>query len=256
MPKIGDTAPQFSLPSSGGGRVSLSDFAGKKLVLYFYPKDDTPGCTKEACDFRDNSSAYRAAGAEIVGVSPDSASAHDDFKAKYQLPFPLLADEDHSVAEAYGVWTEKTLYGRTFMGVERTTFVIDEHQKIAAIFNRVQVDGHADHVLAVLKGEQPAPTPIERPVSKTAGRPVGSEPAPMARPAKPAPAPAPKAAAKPVKKAAAPKKAVAKKPAKKAAKAVAKKPAKKVAKKVAKKSAPKKPGKKSAKKPAKKAKKK
>src|SRR5580698_1348554 len=115
----GKKAPAFSLKDQDGTLHKLSDYAGKSVVLYFYPKDDTPGCTKEACDFRDSNGAYRQAGAEIVGISPDSTGSHDEFKAKYQLPFPLLADEDHSVAEAYGVWTEKTLYGRTFMGVER-----------------------------------------------------------------------------------------------------------------------------------------
>lgn len=261
MPKIGDSAPQFSLPSSGGGRISLSDYAGKKLVLYFYPKDDTPGCTKEACDFRDSYSTYKSAGAEILGISPDGTGSHDEFKSKYQLPFPLLADEDHAIAEAYGVWKEKTLYGRTFMGIERSTFVIDDHQKIAAIFNRVQVDGHSDHVLSVLKGEQPAPTPVESPVVKSSGRPVGSEPSaasrqfakpasPAHKPAAPVHRPAPakpqaktptKPLAKPVAKAVAkpaPKKAVTKPTPKKAApKKVAlakKKPAAKPVKKTAK----------------------
>lgn len=166
MSRIGEPAPQFTLPTDGNGRANLSDYAGKKVVLFFYPKDDTPGCTKEACDFRDNISTIKGANAVVVGISPDSAASHDEFKAKYQLPFPLLVDEDHAVGEAYGAWKEKTLYGRTFMGVERTTVLIDEQQCIAGVWNRVQVEGHAAHVLAVLKGEQPAPQPVDNSPSK------------------------------------------------------------------------------------------
>jgi peroxiredoxin Q/BCP len=242
MPRIGEPAPQFSLPTDGNGRANLSDYAGKKIVLYFYPKDDTPGCTKEACDFRDNLGTIKGAGAEVLGISPDSSSSHDDFKAKYQLPFPLLVDEDHAVAEAYGAWKEKTLYGRTFMGVERTTVLIDEHQKIAGVWNRVQVDGHAAHVIAVLKGEQPAPQPVDASPSK----PVSAKPEPKAAAKPAAPVAKPAAAAKPAAKPAAKKAPAAKKKpapkAKKAApkkKAAAKKPAKKAAKKPAKKAAPK-----------------
>ncbi|MCC6810805.1 MAG: thioredoxin-dependent thiol peroxidase [Deltaproteobacteria bacterium] len=241
MPRIGDPAPQFSLPTDGGGRVNLSDFAGKKVVLYFYPKDDTPGCTKEACDFRDNFTAVRGAGAEILGVSPDSATSHDEFKAKWGLPFPLLADEDHSVAEAYGAWKEKVLYGRTFMGIERTTILIDEHQKIAGVWNRVQPVGHAQHVLSVLKGEQPAPVPVDT----TPPKPAPVKLPERSAPAKPAAAPASAPKAKPPAKAKPAAKAKPKKPlkalAKKAVKAV-KKAVAKVKKKAAKpaKKAPKK----------------
>lgn len=267
MPKIGDSAPSFTLPGSGNTRVSLADFTGKKVVLYFYPKDDTPGCTKEACDFRDHSAAYKAAGAEVIGISPDSTQSHDEFKAKYQLPFLLLEDADHSVAEAFGVWREKTLYGRTFMGIVRSTFVIDEKQKISAVFDRVQVDGHADHVLAVLKGEQPAPAYVE-PAAPKGGQKVSSEPARMtprvepkaaakAVPAKALPA-KPVAAAKPAPAKAAAKPAVAKPAAKAAAKPAAKKAASKPVKKAAAKPAAKKAvakpaAKKAAAKPAKKA---
>jgi thioredoxin-dependent peroxiredoxin len=253
MPRIGDPAPQFSLPSDGGGRVNLSDYAGKKVVLYFYPKDDTPGCIKEACDFRDNFQSVRGEGAEILGVSPDSPGSHDEFKAKWGLPFPLLADEDHAVAEAYGAWKEKVLYGRTFMGIERTTILIDEQQKIAGVWNRVQPVGHAQHVLAVLKGEQPAPQPAEVPAQKPpsksepkavlAAAPAAARSAakPAAKPAvktspkasaKPAAKPVVKAAAKPGKKATPAAKA---KPKAKAAKPKAAKPGKKPLKSIAKK---------------------
>lgn len=252
MPKIGESAPQFTLSGSGNTRVSLADFAGKKVVLYFYPKDDTPGCTKEACDFRDHSSALKAAGAEVLGISPDSVQSHDEFKAKFQLPFLLLEDADHAVAEAYGVWREKTLYGRTFMGIVRSTFLIDEKQKIQAVFDRVQVDGHADHVLAVLKGEQPAPAYTEPPVVK-GGQKVSAEPAKLSTPkvetkAAPAAKKVEPKKAEPKKvepKKAEPKKAVAKataKPAKKApakpVKKAAAKPAKKAGAKPAKKASP------------------
>ncbi len=150
--KEGLKAPDFSLPSSDGGQVSLSDFKGKKsVVLYFYPKDDTPGCTKEACYFRDLQKKFQAAGAEIFGVSFDSLSSHEKFIKKYKLPFPLLSDEDKSVAEKYGVYKEKSMYGKKYMGIERTTFVIDKNQKIAKIFPKVQVEGHAEEVLAAVK---------------------------------------------------------------------------------------------------------
>ncbi len=150
--KEGDKAPEFSLPSSDGGNVSLKDFKGKKsLVLYFYPKDDTPGCTKEACDFRDLRKQFQAADAEIFGVSFDSINSHKKFITKYKLPFPLLADEDKATAKKYGVFKQKSFMGRSFMGIERTTFVIDRDQKIKKIFPKVKVDGHVEEVLAVLK---------------------------------------------------------------------------------------------------------
>lgn len=148
----GQKAPDFTLSSSDGGEVTLSDFKGKQIVvLYFYPKDDTPGCTKEACDFRDLREKFHAAGAEIFGVSFDSVDSHKKFITKFKLPFPLLADKDKKAAERYGVYKKKSLYGRFFMGIERTTFVIDKDQKIRKVFPKVKVEGHAEEVLAALK---------------------------------------------------------------------------------------------------------
>lgn len=150
MLKAGDKAPGFSLATDGGGNVSLKDLKGKKVVLYFYPKDDTSGCTTEACEFRDSWSAVRAAGAVVLGVSPDSAASHDKFKAKYKLPFTLLADPDHSVAKAYGAWGEKSMYGRKYMGILRSTFIINADGRIATVFSKVKPKGHAAEVLAAL----------------------------------------------------------------------------------------------------------
>jgi len=147
----GKAAPAFSLESSEGKKVSLKDLKGKKVVLYFYPKDDTPGCTKEACAFRDAFKAYEDAGAVIYGVSPDDLKSHGKFINKFSLPFHLLADTDHAIAEKYGVWVEKSMYGKKYMGIERTTFVIDSTGKIARIFPKVKVDGHSDEVLAAVK---------------------------------------------------------------------------------------------------------
>ena len=149
-PKVGAPAPEFTLPDGEGGAVALKDFRGKKVVLYFYPKDDTPGCTKEACDFRDNLARLKKRGAAVIGVSVDALPAHKKFAAKYDLPFPLASDEQKTVVKAYGVWKEKNMYGRKYMGVERTTFVIDEEGTISHIFPKVKVSGHADEVLAVL----------------------------------------------------------------------------------------------------------
>jgi len=146
----GDKAPEFSLPSTDGSIVSLKDFKGKKVVLYFYPKDDTSGCTKEACSFRDNLARVKKKGAILIGVSADPVTAHKKFTDKYDLSFPLISDEEKSMIKAYGVWREKSMYGRKYMGIERTTFVIDEKGKIAHIFPKVKVDGHTDEVLAVL----------------------------------------------------------------------------------------------------------
>lgn len=150
MLKAGDKAPAFSLATDGGGKVSLKDLKGKKVVLYFYPKDDTSGCTTEACEFRDSWSAVKAAGAVVLGVSPDSAASHDKFKAKYKLPFTLLADPDHAVAESFGAWGEKSMYGRKYQGVLRATFIIDENGRIATVFPKVKPKGHAAEVLAAL----------------------------------------------------------------------------------------------------------
>jgi peroxiredoxin Q/BCP len=148
----GTMAPDFRLPADGGGEVALSDHRGKKVVLYFYPKDNTSGCTQEACDFRDDHSQITAAGAVVLGVSPDSVKSHDGFKLKYNLPFFLLSDPDHCVAEMYGAWGEKKMYGKTYMGIVRTTFVIDEEGRIVKVFPKVRVKGHSQEVLAALAG--------------------------------------------------------------------------------------------------------
>ncbi len=150
MLKPGDKAPPFSLLSDDGKGVSLEQLKGQKVVLYFYPKDDTSGCTAEACEFRDNWSSVQARGAVVLGVSPDGIASHEKFRTKYDLPFPLLADQDHAVAEAYGVWGEKSMYGRKFMGILRTTFVIDEQGRIARVFEKVKPKGHAAEVLEAL----------------------------------------------------------------------------------------------------------
>jgi peroxiredoxin Q/BCP len=147
----GKPAPAFSLDSTEGKKISLKDLQGKKIVLYFYPKDDTPGCTTEACNFRDSFGDFKKAGAVILGVSPDEVKSHDKFKAKFDLPFPLLADPDHAVAEKYGVWKEKSMYGKKYMGVQRSTFVIDSVGKIAKIFSKVKVPEHHEEVLEAIK---------------------------------------------------------------------------------------------------------
>ena len=146
----GMTAPDFSLPADGGGTVSLADYRGKKVVLYFYPKDNTPGCTTEACNFRDDYSEIAAAGAAVIGISPDTVQSHDRFKLKHSLPFVLLSDPDHLVAEAYGVWREKKMFGRDYMGIIRSTFIINPDGKVAKIFSKVRVKGHSRQVLAAL----------------------------------------------------------------------------------------------------------
>lgn len=145
--KIGDNAPSFSLLDDSGSKVSLSALKGKKLVLYFYPKDDTSGCTKEACSFRDSIKVFEKKNTVVIGVSKDSVASHQKFKNKYDLPFPLLSDESTEMLSKYGVWKEKSMYGKKYMGIERTTFVIDESGKIKAIFKKVKVDGHTDEVL-------------------------------------------------------------------------------------------------------------
>jgi peroxiredoxin Q/BCP len=150
MLQEGNIAPDFALPTDGGGEVTLSDFRGQRVVLYFYPKDDTPGCTTEACNFRDDYSEIIAAGAVVLGVSPDSVKSHDKFKLKYELPFPLLSDPEHQVAETYGAWGEKTMYGRTYMGIIRSTFVIDEKGRIVKVFPKVKPKNHSQEVLAAL----------------------------------------------------------------------------------------------------------
>jgi peroxiredoxin Q/BCP len=149
----GITAPYFSLPDETGQLRSLSEFLGRPLILYFYPKDDTPGCTTEACNFRDDYSQYSQAGVTIVGVSPDTPQSHTKFKAKYALPFPLLADTEHQVCELYGVWGTKKNYGREYQGVFRTTFLIDEEGKILQVFEKVRPAEHSEEVLAALQAK-------------------------------------------------------------------------------------------------------
>jgi len=150
MPKIGDNAPAFVLKSDDGETIRLADCKGKRVVLYFYPRADTPGCTKEACEFRDAYRAYEDKGVLILGVSPDTENSQSKFKAKYALPFPLLADTDHKVCEAYGVWGLKKFMGKEHMGVLRTTFIIDEKGKISHVFEGVKPEGHSGEVLAAL----------------------------------------------------------------------------------------------------------
>ncbi len=149
--KVGDKAPEFTLPTETGTPVSLKSLKGKQVVLYFYPKDDTPGCTREACGFRDSMKALDKAGAVVLGVSMDDADSHRQFIDKYGRPFPLLCDPGGSAAKAYGVYKKKNMYGKIHWGIERSTFVIDEAGKLKAIFRRVKVDGHVEEVMASLK---------------------------------------------------------------------------------------------------------
>ena len=144
---LGKPAPNFTLPTDGDGEVTLSKLKGKKVIVYFYPKDDTPGCTKEACGFRDNLPDFSAVDAEIIGISKDSVKKHDKFKAKYELPFTLAADEDGAVCEAYGSWVEKSMYGKKYMGIDRSTFLIDEKGVLRAEWRKVKVPGHVEEVL-------------------------------------------------------------------------------------------------------------
>jgi peroxiredoxin Q/BCP len=150
MIEEGLPAPDFTLASDSGGRVTLSQLRGSPVVLYFYPRDDTPGCTKQACGIRDAWGEFERRGVVVLGVSPDSARKHVKFKDKYGLPFTLLADEDHAVSETYGVWVEKSMLGKKYMGIERSTFVIDADGKVAKVMRRVKPDTHADDVLAAL----------------------------------------------------------------------------------------------------------
>ena len=149
---IGDAAPDFTLPTDGNGSITLSDYKGKKVVLYFYPKDDTPGCTKESCNFNENLSAFNKIDTQIIGLSKCSVKKHDKFKEKYGLQFLLASDEDNDTCERYGTWVEKNMYGKKYMGIERSTFLIDEQGKIAHIWRKVKVPGHVDDVLEKLKG--------------------------------------------------------------------------------------------------------
>lgn len=149
--EIGAVAPDFTLPTDGGGSVTLSALRGKPVVLYFYPKDDTSGCTKEACGFRDLFPDFSGADATVIGVSKDGTASHNKFKEKYQLPFTLASDEDTSVAQAYGVWVEKSMYGRAYMGMDRATFLIDRDGAVREVWRKVKVTGHVDKVLKALK---------------------------------------------------------------------------------------------------------
>jgi len=149
--KEGQKAPDFSAATDGGKKLKLSDLRGKPVVLYFYPKDDTPGCTAQACGFRDQLPDFSKLKAQVIGVSKDSAARHDKFKAKYELTFPLVSDEDGKICEKYGTWIEKSLYGRKYMGIERATFLIDKTGAITKIWHKVKVPGHVDEVLAALK---------------------------------------------------------------------------------------------------------
>jgi thioredoxin-dependent peroxiredoxin len=151
--KAGDPAPDFDLPTAGGGRVSLAGLRGKRVILYFYPKDDTPACTEEALNFTEKTAQFKALRTVVLGVSRDTTAKHDKFVAKYRLKLPLASDEGGEICQAYGVWVEKTLYGRKFMGVERATFLIGPDGRIAHVWRKVRVKGHVAEVLRLLKGK-------------------------------------------------------------------------------------------------------
>lgn len=255
--QVGDPAPNFTMPTVSGGTVSLNDLRGKKVVLYFYPKDDTPGCTIEACSFRDNLPDFQGANAEVIGVSRDNTESHQAFRDKYGLNFTLASDDTGEVTEAFGVWREKNMYGKTFMGIQRSTFLIDENGNIAKIWPTVSVEGHSKEVLAAINGEEeasvmepaepkPPAAPKMKAMPKAAPKKAAAKPKAKAKAAA-----KPKAAAKSTRKAPA-KKAAAKKTAKKPARKAAAKASKKPAKKTAKKAAGRKPARKAAK-PAKRA---
>ncbi|MEZ5669493.1 MAG: thioredoxin-dependent thiol peroxidase [Alphaproteobacteria bacterium] len=148
---VGDKAPDFSMPTDDGGAVSLADLKGRTIVLYFYPKDDTPGCTKEACGFRDAMPDFSAVDAVVIGVSKDSPGSHDKFKAKFDLNFALGSDQDGTVCEAFGTWVEKSMYGRKYMGIDRATFLIDKSGVVRNVWRKVKVPGHVEEVLAAAK---------------------------------------------------------------------------------------------------------
>jgi len=165
MLKVGDRAPDFSLPDQTGKTVSLEELKGKQVVVYFYPKDDTPGCTVEACSFRDEYAALKKKDAIVLGVSPQGSESHRRFADKYSLPFPLLADTDHALAEAFGAWGEKQNYGRTYMGILRSTFIIGPDGRLSHVWPKVKTKGHGEEVLAALSGQPPAKA---KPVKKAA----------------------------------------------------------------------------------------
>ena len=154
--QVGDSAPDFTLPTDSEGEITLSALKGQKVVIYFYPKDDTPGCTKESCGFNDALKGFEALNTQIIGISKCSVAKHDKFKAKYGLNFPLASDENSDVCERYGVWKEKSMYGKTYMGIERSTFLIDENGNIEAIWRKVKVNGHIEAVQAAAEGEAQA----------------------------------------------------------------------------------------------------
>jgi peroxiredoxin Q/BCP len=156
MPAAGEPAPDFALPDENGVIHRLSDQRGRWTIVYFYPKDDTPGCTVEACAFRDANDALLAAGAVVWGISPDDARSHGRFREKFRLTFPLLSDEDHATAEAYGAWVEKTRYGKTYMGIQRSTFLVAPDGRVAHAWHRVTADGHAEDVMATLEAARAA----------------------------------------------------------------------------------------------------
>ena len=149
--EVGTKAPAFTLKADDGSKVKLADLKGQPVVLYFYPKDDTPGCTKEACAFRDRSTELAKLGAKVFGVSPDSVESHTKFKSKYSLNFPLLADPEHEIAEKYGAWREKNMYGKKSMGIQRSTYLIDAEGKVAKVWKKVSVDGHDQQVIDALQ---------------------------------------------------------------------------------------------------------
>lgn len=200
--KLGQSAPAFSLPSTSGSTVSLRDFAGKQVVLYFYPRDNTPGCTVEACDFRDRDAALRKAGAVVLGVSSDSLKSHDGFRAKHGLAFDLLVDADNAVAQSYGAHGEKVMYGKKVMGTIRSTFLIDAKGKLAAIWSPVRVAGHAEEVLAAVLGAKAAATTTKAATkaTKAAKAPAKAAKKVAARTSKPAGAAKKKTARRPAAK--------------------------------------------------------
>jgi peroxiredoxin Q/BCP len=151
VPAVGSVAPAFALSADDGQIVRLSDYLGQRVVLYFYPKDDTPGCTKESCDFRDNLARLKRSGAAVVGVSRDDVKSHAKFAAKFDLPFPLLSDTGGGMLEAYGVWQKKSFMGKSFMGIVRTTFLVDGRGVVRKVWEKVKVEGHVDEVLGALK---------------------------------------------------------------------------------------------------------
>lgn len=219
MRRTGDRVPDFDLATDRGDRVSSTSLRGRRFVLYFYPKDDTPGCTREACSFRDNLPAFEGAGVPVYGVSADDSAAHARFVHKHRLNFPLLADPERQLIQAMGVWVEKSLYGRRYFGIARATFVVSAEGRIEKVWEKVSPDGHGPEVLAYLRGEaapaKPAPAPVARIalMAKVAVKPAAPAQKPVAKkPAarKPKPAkPAPKR--KPPATKVAPRKAVAKK---------------------------------------------